>query len=67
MACCGLRRANAQTSCLLILLPCSDRKIFVFWDAFHSSDLYNAIASKYVYSGTVQHSYPRNVKELVET
>ncbi|ONK55694.1 uncharacterized protein A4U43_C10F50 [Asparagus officinalis] len=67
-ACCGAGRAKGQIICLPVLpLKCHDRRDFVFWDPYHPTDAFNVIASRLAYQGNLQHSFPRNVQELIES
>ncbi|KAL5991157.1 hypothetical protein ACLOJK_012063 [Asimina triloba] len=66
-ACCGAGRAKGQIICLpLLWAECQDRSKFVFWDAFHTTDAFNAIAAKQAYQGKLQSTYPTNVKDLIQ-
>ncbi|XP_020583966.1 GDSL esterase/lipase At5g08460-like [Phalaenopsis equestris] len=65
-ACCGGGRWNGQIICLSVMSPCQNRSEYVFWDPYHPTDAFNAIASREAYQGNLQDSFPRNVKQLVE-
>ncbi|KAL5991186.1 hypothetical protein ACLOJK_012092 [Asimina triloba] len=66
-ACCGAGRAKGQIICLpLLWAECQDRSKFIFWDAFDTTDAFNAIAAKQAYQGKLQSTYPTNVKYLIQ-
>ncbi|KAF9620807.1 hypothetical protein IFM89_014744 [Coptis chinensis] len=56
--------------CIVICLPgnlvCPDRSQYVFWDDFHPTDVANEILAKQAYKGTIQTTYPMNVKQLLQ-
>ncbi|KAL5996748.1 hypothetical protein ACLOJK_007668 [Asimina triloba] len=45
---------------------CQDRSKFVFRDAFHTADAFNAIDAKQAYEGILQSTHPMNVKDLTQ-
>ncbi|KAJ3680535.1 hypothetical protein LUZ60_016813 [Juncus effusus] len=66
-ACCGAGRDKGQILCLPILpMKCQNRSDFVFWDPYHPTDLFNSIASKAAYNGTLQNYFPINVEQLAQ-
>ncbi|XP_028556995.1 LOW QUALITY PROTEIN: GDSL esterase/lipase At1g71250 [Dendrobium catenatum] len=66
-ACCGGGKWKGQIICLPVLSPCQNRSEYVFWDPYHPTDAFNVIASKDLYQGNLQASFPRNVQQLVQS
>nr|CAD1828543.1 unnamed protein product [Ananas comosus var. bracteatus] len=67
-ACCGGGRSKGQIICLPILpLQCRNRSEFVFWDPYHPTDAFNAIAVKYSFSQKFRTSFPSNTQQLIQT
>ncbi|KAL3702101.1 hypothetical protein R1sor_020123 [Riccia sorocarpa] len=61
-ACCGGGLYNAQTAC--VVPPCPDRNEFLFWDAFHPSDVVNRYLGEAYYYGGPPIISPINVQQL---
>ncbi|XP_028556994.1 GDSL esterase/lipase At1g71691-like [Dendrobium catenatum] len=66
-ACCGGGKWKGQILCLPVFTPCQNRSEYVFWDPYHPTDAFNVIASKDLYQGNLQASFPRNVQQLVQS
>ena len=63
--CCGVGRNNGQVTCLPLQRPCDDRRKYLFWDAFHPTDVANLIyARKAYYSNSSSDVYPMNLRQL---
>ncbi|KAM0940744.1 putative triacylglycerol lipase [Dioscorea sansibarensis] len=64
--CCGVGRNNGQITCLPLQQPCEDRRKYLFWDAFHPTEVANIIYAKKAYSSTSKSDvYPMNIRQLV--
>ncbi|GAA0165211.1 lipase [Lithospermum erythrorhizon] len=63
--CCGVGRNNGEITCLPLLSPCPDRTTYLFWDAFHPTEVANILLAKSAYaSRTKSFAYPMNIKQL---
>ncbi|XP_027149868.1 GDSL esterase/lipase At1g71250 isoform X2 [Coffea eugenioides] len=62
--CCGIGRNQGQITCLPFVTPCSDRKQYVFWDAFHPTQDVDAILARRAYSGPPSDCHPISVQQL---
>ncbi|XP_078441086.1 GDSL-like Lipase/Acylhydrolase superfamily protein [Wolffia australiana] len=63
--CCGVGRNNGQITCLPFQKPCEDRTKFIFWDAFHPTDVANVILAVKAFNSTNRADvYPRNIQQL---
>ncbi|PSS19393.1 GDSL esterase/lipase [Actinidia chinensis var. chinensis] len=63
--CCGVGRNNGQITCLPLQQPCEDRSTYLFWDAFHPTEVANIIFGKKSYSSRSQsYAYPINIQHL---
>ncbi|KAJ7982742.1 GDSL esterase/lipase [Quillaja saponaria] len=64
--CCGVGRNNGQITCLPLQQPCEDRRKYLFWDAFHPTEMANILLAKATYNGDSQSSYtyPMNIQQL---
>ncbi|CAA6657788.1 unnamed protein product [Spirodela intermedia] len=59
-ACCGGGRERGKIACLPLLpLQCANRSEFIFWDPFHPTDAFNAIAAR--------RAFDVNVRQLVQS
>ncbi|KAH7670731.1 GDSL lipase/esterase protein [Dioscorea alata] len=65
-ACCGLGRDRAQITCVPISTPCSNRREYVFWDAFHPTEAVNRILAERAFRGSTNDCYPVNVQQLAQ-
>ncbi|CAH9115924.1 unnamed protein product [Cuscuta epithymum] len=64
--CCGVGRNNGQITCLPLQLPCDDRSKYIFWDAFHPTEVANILLAQKAYSSTSRvFAYPINIQQLV--
>ncbi|KAL0282845.1 UNVERIFIED_CONTAM: GDSL esterase/lipase [Sesamum angustifolium] len=64
--CCGVGRNNGQITCLPIQTPCDDRRKYLFWDAFHPTEVANILLAKKAYSSkSKSYAYPINIQQLV--
>ncbi|KAK3005485.1 hypothetical protein RJ639_017352 [Escallonia herrerae] len=64
--CCGVGRNQGQITCLPFSVPCMQRNQYVFWDAFHPTQVVNQILARKAYSGPRSDCYPMNVKEMAQ-
>ncbi|CAL9193686.1 unnamed protein product [Musa hybrid cultivar] len=63
--CCGVGRNNGQITCLPLQTPCADRTSYLFWDAFHPTEVANVIYAKKAYnSSSASDVYPMNLRQL---
>ncbi|CAA0838733.1 GDSL esterase/lipase [Striga hermonthica] len=63
--CCGVGRNNGQITCLPLQTPCDDRRVYVFWDAFHPTETANILLAKKAYSSkSKSYAYPINIQQL---
>ncbi|RZC73375.1 hypothetical protein C5167_048855 [Papaver somniferum] len=62
--CCGIGRNKGQITCLPFQTPCANRKQYVFWDAFHPTEVVNIILGKQAFSGKNDVVYPLNIQQL---
>ncbi|GER34216.1 GDSL esterase/lipase [Striga asiatica] len=63
--CCGVGRNNGQITCLPLQMPCDDRRVYVFWDAFHPTETANILLAKKAYSSkSKSFAYPINIQQL---
>ncbi|CBI39224.3 hypothetical protein VitviT2T_029001 [Vitis vinifera] len=63
--CCGVGKNNGQITCLPLQEPCDDRRKYIFWDAFHPTDVANIIMAKKSFSSKSQsYAYPINIQQL---
>ncbi|KAK9270811.1 hypothetical protein L1049_026397 [Liquidambar formosana] len=63
--CCGVGRNNGQITCLPLQEPCDDRRKYLFWDAFHPTEVANILLAKKSYSSKSQsYAYPMNIQQL---
>ncbi|XP_020208507.1 GDSL esterase/lipase At1g33811 [Cajanus cajan] len=61
--CCGVGRNNGQITCLPLQQPCENREKYLFWDAFHPTELANILLAKASYSSQ-SYTYPINIQQL---
>uniref|UniRef100_A0A7N2M7I4 GDSL esterase/lipase n=1 Tax=Quercus lobata TaxID=97700 RepID=A0A7N2M7I4_QUELO len=64
-ACCGLGTLNFEIFCLLIAAYCSNRSDHVFSDLVHPTEAANRISMDHVFDGSLQYTFPVNMKQLV--
>ncbi|XP_028801619.1 GDSL esterase/lipase At1g33811-like [Neltuma alba] len=62
--CCGVGRNNGQITCLPLQQPCEDRNKYLFWDAFHPTEVANILLAKMSYTSQ-SYTYPINIQQLV--
>ncbi|XP_041004296.1 GDSL esterase/lipase At1g71250 [Juglans microcarpa x Juglans regia] len=60
--CCGI--GQGQITCLPFQLPCLNRSQYMFWDAFHPTEVANAILAWRAFSGPPSDCYPINIQQL---
>ncbi|XP_065869484.1 GDSL esterase/lipase At1g71250 [Euphorbia lathyris] len=56
--------ATGQLTCLPYQTPCSNRNVYVFWDAFHPTQSVNVILAQRAFSGPPRDCYPINVQQM---
>ncbi|KAK9153180.1 hypothetical protein Sjap_000660 [Stephania japonica] len=63
--CCGVGRNNGQITCLPLQIPCPNRKEYLFWDAFHPSEIANVFYGRRAYSAkSSSDAYPYDFQRL---
>ncbi|KAL3513463.1 hypothetical protein ACH5RR_026180 [Cinchona calisaya] len=63
--CCGVGKNNGQITCLPLQQPCDDRRKYLFWDAFHPTEVANILLAKKSYiSMSKSYAYPINIQQL---
>lgn len=62
--CCGVGRNNGQITCLPLQQPCQNRDKYLFWDAFHPTEVANILLAKITYSSSQSYTYPINIQQL---
>ncbi|KAM7278001.1 hypothetical protein ACFE04_005135 [Oxalis oulophora] len=63
-ACCGLEKLKANIPCIAISTFCSDRNHTLFWDLYHPTEATAQIMIDALFQGSLQHTFPLNVKHL---
>ncbi|KAB8933548.1 hypothetical protein FH972_026835 [Carpinus fangiana] len=63
-ACCGIGQNQGQITCMPMQVPCQNRSQYVFWDAFHPTEVASAIIAWRAFSGPPSDSYPVNVQQM---
>ncbi|CAN0905398.1 GDSL esterase/lipase At1g33811 [Linum grandiflorum] len=61
--CCGVGRNNGQITCLPLQQACQDRRKYLFWDAFHPTEVANVLSAQSSFS-TNSFTYPINIQQL---
>ncbi|KAK7246627.1 hypothetical protein RIF29_41497 [Crotalaria pallida] len=61
--CCGVGRNNGQITCLPLQQACENRAKYLFWDAFHPTEMANILLAKASYSSQA-YTYPINIQQL---
>ncbi|KAM4092399.1 hypothetical protein ACB094_06G036000 [Castanea mollissima] len=64
-ACCGLGTLNAEIFCLPIAAYCSNRRDYIFFDRVHPTEAAHRIFVDLIFDGSLQYTFPMNVKQLV--
>ncbi|KAI4389369.1 hypothetical protein MLD38_001601 [Melastoma candidum] len=64
--CCGVGKNNGQITCLPLQQACADRTKYLFWDAFHPTEIANVLFAKTSFSARPPSSftYPVNIEQL---
>ncbi|PKA57182.1 GDSL esterase/lipase [Apostasia shenzhenica] len=63
--CCGVGRNNGQMTCMPLQVPCGRRRNYLFWDAFHPTEVANEIYAMKAYNSTsLSDVYPINIRQL---
>ncbi|KAJ4908353.1 GDSL esterase/lipase 7 [Raphanus sativus] len=65
-ACCGSGRYGGALTCLPLQQPCLDRHHYVFWDAFHPTEIANKIIADNTFSKSAKYSHPISFYELAK-
>ncbi|KAJ4912113.1 GDSL esterase/lipase 7 [Raphanus sativus] len=65
-ACCGSGRYGGASTCLPLQEPCLDRNQYVFWDAFHPTEIANKIIAENTFSNSAKYSYPISLYEFTK-
>lgn len=61
--CCGVGRNNGQITCLPFQQPCADRTKYLFWDAFHPTEVANIVFARTSFSSN-SYTYPISIQQL---
>ncbi|KAJ8769885.1 hypothetical protein K2173_008967 [Erythroxylum novogranatense] len=61
--CCGVGRNNGMITCLPLQQPCENREKYLFWDAFHPTELANILLAKATFTSE-SYTYPINIQQL---
>ncbi|KAL5843147.1 hypothetical protein ACOSQ4_009105 [Xanthoceras sorbifolium] len=64
-ACCGMGGNLGQITCMPYIMPCPNRNQYVFWDAFHPTEVVNAILANRAFFGSPLYAYPINIQNLI--
>ncbi|CAM8878507.1 unnamed protein product [Rhodiola kirilowii] len=65
--CCGVGRNNGQITCLPLQTPCSNRKEYLFWDAFHPTEAANTVVARRSYTAqSSSDAYPFDISRLAQ-
>uniref|UniRef100_A0A803N1A0 Uncharacterized protein n=2 Tax=Chenopodium quinoa TaxID=63459 RepID=A0A803N1A0_CHEQI len=67
VGCCGVGNYSngGEITCLPFQTPCADRKKYLYWDAFHPSELVHIILAKKAYNDdSHSYAYPIDIKQL---
>ncbi|EEF44556.1 zinc finger protein, putative [Ricinus communis] len=64
LGCCGIGRNQGEVTCLPFVVPCANRNVYVFWDAFHPTQAVNSILAHRAFSGPPTDCYPINVQQM---
>ncbi|KAK9150749.1 hypothetical protein Syun_009058 [Stephania yunnanensis] len=63
--CCGVGRNNGQITCLPLQTPCGNRKEYLFWDAFHPTEIANVLFGRRAYRAkSSSDAYPYDIQRL---
>ncbi|KAJ8436439.1 hypothetical protein Cgig2_013480 [Carnegiea gigantea] len=64
-ACCGVGKNNGQITCLPFQEPCENRSKYLFWDAFHPTEIANVLLAKKAFTTkNKSYAYPINIQQL---
>ncbi|KAH7568290.1 hypothetical protein JRO89_XS07G0272300 [Xanthoceras sorbifolium] len=58
--CCGVGKNNGQITCLPLQQPCENRQKYLFWDAFHPTEVANIFLAREV------HNCHENCKDSIQ-
>ncbi|KAJ6885200.1 hypothetical protein NC652_032023 [Populus alba x Populus x berolinensis] len=61
--CCGVGRNNGQITCLPLQQTCPDRSKYIYWDAFHPTEVANNLLAKLTYNSQT-YTYPMSIQQL---
>lgn len=64
--CCGIGRNGGQITCLPFQMPCLDRNMYIFWDAFHPTAAVNILFGRNAFNGNQNMVYPINIEQLAK-
>ncbi|CAM8885796.1 unnamed protein product [Rhodiola kirilowii] len=65
--CCGVGRNTGQITCLPLQTPCSNRKEYLFWDAFHPTEAANTVVARRSYTAqSSSDAYPFDISRLAQ-
>ncbi|KAL5704054.1 hypothetical protein ACHQM5_022528 [Ranunculus cassubicifolius] len=55
---------GGQITCLPFQTPCANRKEYMYWDAFHPTEVVNLLLARRAFSGSTDFVYPMNIQQL---
>ncbi|XP_009769554.1 GDSL esterase/lipase At1g29670 [Nicotiana sylvestris] len=65
--CCGVGRNNGQITCLPFQRPCRNRDQYLFWDAFHPTEVANVVVGRRSYRAQKSSdAYPFDISRLAQ-
>ncbi|CAK8565216.1 unnamed protein product [Lathyrus sativus] len=65
--CCGVGRNNGQITCLPLQTPCNNRNEYLFWDAFHPTEVGNTVIGRRAYNAqSGSDAYPIDINRLAQ-
>ncbi|KAL2941372.1 hypothetical protein RDABS01_029722 [Bienertia sinuspersici] len=59
-------RNNAESICLPLLVPCSNRDQYAFWDAYHPTQVVHRFLALTAYNGPKSFSHPITIKQMAQ-
>ncbi|KAA8519593.1 hypothetical protein F0562_013962 [Nyssa sinensis] len=65
--CCDVSTNYGKGQCIPQRVPCSDRSTYVFWDAFHPTEIVNVVSATRAYSAlSPTDAYPFDIRGLAQ-
>ncbi|CAI9782107.1 unnamed protein product [Fraxinus pennsylvanica] len=67
VSCCTKSRSVSQGQCTLGKVPCSNRSDYLFYDNFHSMEIFNKLTAARAYNATLPtDTYPIDIRRLAQ-